>query len=401
MIKIAVMGHGVVGSGVTEVLLHNSDSIAQKAADSIDIKYILDLRPVEGELSDRWITEFEKIEQDDEIAIVVETMGGLKPAYDFVKRCLLAGKSVVTSNKELVAAKGDELLQLAKERNLNFMFEASVGGGIPIIRPIQQCLAGNRILEICGILNGTTNYILTQMVKNGVAFDEALAEAQRLGYAERDPSADIDGLDACRKICILASLAYGKHVYPDSVYTEGIRNITLREVELADKLGYVIKLIGRSVKVDDEHITATVYPALVPQDNILSGVNDVFNAIMVRGDAIGDVVFYGRGAGKLATASAVVGDVIDCAKHIAARKYMSWDGGCDGYVVAHEQDCTRLFIVADESDAEKVFAAFGDCPKVTDGGEIAFITDIGKYGALTDALERSGIKAKTVYNALY
>ncbi|MDD6284481.1 MAG: homoserine dehydrogenase [Firmicutes bacterium] len=401
MVKVAIMGHGVVGSGVTEVLIHNHDSIAEKAADSIEIKYVLDLRPVEGPLADRWITDFATIENDDEVSIVVETMGGLKPAYDFVKRCLSAGKSVVTSNKELVAAKGVELLNIARERNLNFMFEASVGGGIPIIRPIQQCLAGNHILEIRGILNGTTNYILTSMVKNGVPFDDALAKAQQLGYAERDPSADIDGLDACRKICILASLAYGRHVYPEQVYTEGIRNITLDDVKMAEKLGYVIKLIGRSVKLTDNSITATVYPALVPQSDLLSNVDDVFNAIMVRGDAIGDAVFYGRGAGKLPTASAVVADVIDCVKHVTARKYMSWEDGFDGYVVDHNCDCTRLFVVTDTQFADKVSESFSDCETVTDGERLAFITDIGKFGALTEKIKQSGIETKAVYNVLY
>ena len=266
MIYVAVMGHGVVGSGVVEVLCKNAASIAHKAGDSIEIRRILDLRDFpDSPLAGRFTKNFQDILNDPEICIVVETMGGLHPAYEFVKSCLEAGKSVVTSNKELVAAKGDELLEIARENNLNFLFEASVGGGIPILRPLDQCLAANEVYEIAGILNGTTNFMLTQMVENDMSFDDALALAQRLGYAERNPSADIDGDDACRKICILASLAFGRHVYPAQVHTEGIRSITLEDVNYAAALDGVIKLIGRAQKQADGRLYAVVAPMILPK----------------------------------------------------------------------------------------------------------------------------------------
>ena len=333
MIQIAVLGHGVVGSGVVEVLAQNAAHIAQKAGDGIEVKRILDLRSFPDlPYADRFTTSFDDILNDADIRIVVETMGGLHPAYDYVKAALEHGKSVVTSNKELVAAKGDELLAIAKQNNLNFMFEASVGGGIPILRPLDQCLAANQVTEVAGILNGTTNFMLTRMLDDKMDFDEALALAQSLGYAERDPSADVDGHDACRKICILAALAFGKHVYPDQVHTEGIRNLTLTDVAYAAACDSVIKLIGRAV-VDGDKIHAMVAPMMVPNSCLLSGVSDVFNAVMVRGNAVGDTVFYGRGAGKLPTASAVVADVIDEAKHFAARKYLYWESGAADYVL--------------------------------------------------------------------
>lgn len=351
MVSIAIMGHGTVGSGVVEVLKHNCDSISKRAGDQINIKYILDLRDFpDSPFADRFIKDFGVIEKDPEVKIVVECMGGLRPAYDFVKRCLLSGKSVVTSNKELIATMGCELLAIAKERNLNLLFEASVGGGIPIIRPIVQCLAANEISEIVGILNGTTNFILTKMIKEGMDFSDALKMAQDLGYAERDPSADVDGVDTCRKIAILTSLAFGKHVDPNLISTEGITSITLRDVKYAEKWGGVIKLIGRVRRLDDGTVMPTVYPAFIPGYSQLSTVDDVFNAIMVRGDAIGDVMFYGRGAGKLPTASAVVADVVDCVKHIKARKYMYWEESKPGYVKDHLLAVSELFVRAEVSD---------------------------------------------------
>ena len=316
MVYVAILGHGVVGSGVAEVLRKNADSIAHKAGEPIEIRRILDLREFPDlPYADKFTKEFDDILHDPDIRIVVETMGGLHPAYDFVKSCLLAGKNVVTSNKELVAAKGDELLEIAKNNNLNFLFEASVGGGIPILRPIDQCLAANEVYEIAGILNGTTNFMLTRMIEDHMSFEDALALAQKLGYAERNPSADVDGHDACRKICILASLAFGKHVYPEQIHTEGIGNITLDDVKFAEAYGGVIKLIGRVSRLQDGRVSGLVAPMILPAASLLADVNDVFNGIMVRGDAIGDVVFYGRGAGKLPTASAVVADVVDALKH--------------------------------------------------------------------------------------
>ena len=333
MIKIAILGYGTVGSGVAEVLIQNADSIAQKAGRPIEIAKILELRDLPDDpLWPKFTKSFDDIVNDPEISIVVETMGGLRFAYPFVKACLENGKSVVTSNKELVAAKGDELLEIARSNNLNFLFEASVGGGIPILRPLDQCLAANEVTEVAGILNGTTNFMLTKMIEENMSFDDALQLAQELGYAERDPSADVDGADACRKTCILASLAFGRHVFPEQVVTEGIRNVTLDDVDAASAAGGVIKLIGRTRREGDK-VYAFVAPTVVSKTSLIADVRDVFNGILVRGNAIGDVVFYGRGAGKLPTASAVVADVIDEVKHLSARKYLYWEKGAEDYVL--------------------------------------------------------------------
>jgi len=326
MLKIAVMGHGVVGSGVLEVFYKNRASMQRKANKEMDIKYVLDLRDFPGlPYSDKFIKDFELIVNDPEINIVVEVMGGLNPAFTYVKRCLEAGKSVVTSNKELVAAKGAELLKIANDHDVNFFFEASVGGGIPIIRPLHACLVANEIDEIAGILNGTTNFILTKMIREQMTFSDALALAQKLGYAERNPAADVEGHDACRKICILASLAFGKHVYPDEVYTDGITKLTLEDVEYAKNWGGVIKLIGRAKRMPNGKVSVMVSPAFISSDSQLSSVDDVFNAVLVRGDATGDVVFYGKGAGKLPTASAVVADVVDAAKAEHSSTSLRWE----------------------------------------------------------------------------
>ncbi|MCI8359751.1 MAG: homoserine dehydrogenase [Clostridiales bacterium] len=383
MVYIAVMGHGVVGSGVVEVLQQNHAGITSRSKEDIRVKYILDLREFPDlPYADRFTKDFEVIVGDPEVKVVVETMGGLHPAYEYVKRCLRAGKSVATSNKELVACKGAELLRIARDNNVNFLFEASVGGGIPILRPISQCLAANDIFEIVGILNGTTNFILTKMIREQMSFADALTLAQELGYAERDPSADIEGQDACRKICILASLAFGKHVYPEQVGTDGITKITLTDVEYAGSDNCVIKLIGRAKILDGGHIFSAVYPALVSRESQLSSVDDVFNAVMVRGNAIGDVIFYGRGAGKLPTASAVVADVIDCVKHLSARKYLFWEDGKEGYVSDPLEDNTRLYVRAKTEDktaaAEEIRRTFEDARILSrpceDRQELAFIT---------------------------
>lgn len=359
MISVAILGHGVVGSGVAEVLLQNAEPIAEKAGDSLVVKRILDLRTFPDlPYADLFTTDFETIVQDEEIRIVVETMGGLHPAYDFVKACLLAGKSVVTSNKELVAAKGDELLAIAKDKNVNFLFEASVGGGIPILRPLSQCLAGNEIESVAGILNGTTNFMLTRMVQDSMDFESALKLAQDLGYAERNPSADVDGHDACRKICILAALAYGKHVYPEQVYTEGISAITPTDVKYAEAIGRVIKLIGQ-VKRQGDRIQCMVSPLLISKDNLLAQVSDVFNAVQVCGNAVGEVMFYGRGAGKLPTASAVVGDVIDAAQHLTERKPLGWDAGFTDYVLDHADNECAVLLRFETNDKQALLASLG------------------------------------------
>ena len=321
MVQVAVMGHGVVGSGVVEVLENHRESIAKRAKEEINIKYILDIRDFpDSPYADKFTKSFDDILNDEEVKVVAEVMGGVNPAYDFTKKLLLAGKSVVTSNKELVATKGAELLQIAKDNNVNYLFEASVGGGIPIIRPISQCLAANDVVEIAGILNGTTNFILTKMIKENMSFEDALKMAQQLGYAERNPEADVEGHDACRKIAILASLTYGKHIYPELVHTTGISAIALEDVAYASAWGGVIKLIGQVKALDDGTVDICVEPMFIERSSQLAGIDDVFNGILVRGDATGDVVFYGKGAGKLPTASAVVADIIDCVKHLKARK---------------------------------------------------------------------------------
>ncbi len=395
LISVAVLGHGVVGSGVVEILRGNAAHIAHKAGEELVVKRILDLRTFpELPYADLFTANFDDIVNDADIRIVVEAMGGLHPAYEFVKASLLAGKNVVTSNKELVAAKGDELLAIAREKNLNFLFEASVGGGIPILRPLDQCLAANNVLEVAGILNGTTNFMLTKMFEEGMDFGEALALAQQLGYAERNPDADVEGLDACRKIAILASLAFGKHVSPDEVYTEGITAITVADVACAAAYGGVIKLIGRTSLTADGKVYCTVSPMILPRDNLLAGVKDVFNAVMVRGDSVGDVVFVGRGAGKLPTASAVVADVIDCAKHFKARKYLFWEPGEPGrvldYRTATVQKLVRL--TADDMEATKarITAVFGDVPFVEVADALAFVSP-----AMTETTLEAALRALT------
>ena len=314
MINIAVLGYGTIGSGVVEVLRINGDSIFKRAGDEINVKYVLDLKEFPGDpIMDILVHDADIILDDPEVKIVVEVMGGVEPAYSFVKKALLNGKSVVTSNKELVAKHGAELLDLAKEKNLNFLFEASVGGGIPIIRPLNQSLTADEIVEITGILNGTTNYILSKMSEEDIDFETALKNAQALGYAERDPSADVDGHDACRKIAILSSLAYGMQVDFEDIYTEGISHITDIDIQYAKALKARIKLFASSIRDEDESVYAMVAPVMIRADHPLYSVNDVFNGIYVKGNVIGDVMFYGSGAGKLPTASAVVADVVDAA----------------------------------------------------------------------------------------
>lgn len=325
MIHFAIMGHGVVGSGVAEVFFKNQRNLEKKLGQELNLKYVLDLRDFPGlSYSNRFIKDFQTILADPKVSIVAELMGGLHPSYEFVKSCLEAGKSVVTSNKELVAEKGAELLAVAEKKHVSFLFEASVGGGIPIIRPLHQCLAANEINAIAGILNGTTNFILTKMIHEQMSFEDALALAQKLGYAERDPSADVDGYDSCRKISILASLAFGQHVYPKNVHTEGIRRVSLTDVQYSSSWGGVIKLIGQAVKREDGSLLAMVSPAFLDRSSQLAGVDDVFNGILVRGDATGDVVFYGKGAGKLPTASAVMADIIDAAKNTDTERTLHW-----------------------------------------------------------------------------
>lgn len=375
MIKVAIMGYGVVGSGVYEILCKNQKSITKKTAgNTIEVKYILDLRDFPDHENPALFTKnFDDILNDPEVSIVVEVMGGLKPAYDYSKAALLAGKNVITSNKELVAEHGTELMAIAKEQNVNYLFEASVGGGIPIIRPLSQCLLANEIEEIYGILNGTTNYILTKMVQEGASFDDALSEAQRLGYAERNPEADVEGHDARRKIAILASLASGKFVNWKEVPTEGITKITTQDVAFAEKYNAVIKLIGVAKTDEEGKIYIRVSPMVIPKTNQLADVNDVFNAILVKGDSIGDVMFYGRGAGKLPTASAVVADVIDAAKHIHINKLITWKKVEENFMVDPEAVPNRYFVRAKESAVINDFAGAEDLGN--ENGEWFFVTE--------------------------
>ena len=402
MVNVAILGFGVVGSGVAEVLATNGSHIDKKVDDLIRLKYILDVRDFpDSPFADKVIHDFSIIENDPEVNIVVETIGGAKIALDFTRRALAAGKSVVTSNKELVAEHGCELLKLAQEKGVSYLFEASVGGGIPIIRPLNQCLAANEIEEIAGILNGTTNYILTRMIRAGLSFDAALKEAQQNGYAEQDPTADIEGHDACRKICILSSLSFGRHVYPNQVPTEGITGVTLADVAYADACGKKIKLLGRAIRRPDGKVCAFVAPHLVDVENPLAGVEDVFNAIAVRGNAIGDVMFYGRGAGKLPTASAVVADVIDAARHKDAKKRMVWAEGGDDVAVP-PTDLESVWYVRVEGTLEAVKAAFPDCALLPRAGapenEFAFLTPSMTRSALDSQL--AGLKPCSVFRVL-
>lgn len=393
MIDVAIMGHGVVGSGVAEILINHPKRLSAKINNELNVKYILDLRDFNGlSYSDKFVKDYNVILNDPDVKIVAEVMGGVEPAYTFVKNLLLCGKSVVTSNKELVAAKGAELISIAKENNVNFLFEASVGGGIPIIRPMTQCLSANEITEISGILNGTTNFILNKMIVDNMGFEDALKLAQEKGYAEKNPAADIEGHDACRKICILAAIAFGKHIYPDSVKTVGITDISLDDVEAADSFGYVIKLIAHAEKLADGKITAWVRPTLVGRDRILSGVDGVFNAVLVTGDQTGEVLFYGKGAGKEATASAVVADIMDCAKHLDSRKYLFWHDD-DGSAVADTPEKAEAAMVRVSSDdfplLETVFQNnFGALPCIKNKfkNEIQFITEPTTDKALNEKL---------------
>ena len=408
--NVAIMGHGVVGSGVAEILINHSDRISAKIKDDINVKYILDLREFDSlSYSDKFTKNFEDILNDESVKIVAEVMGGVNPAYDFVKKCLESGKSVVTSNKELVAAKGAELIKIAIDKNVNFLFEASVGGGIPVLRPMTQCLSANEITEFSGILNGTTNFILNKMIVDNMSFEDALKLAQELGYAEKDPTADIEGHDACRKVCILATLAFGRHVYPSQVKTEGITNVTLDDVAAADSFGCVIKLIGHAEKLDDEKITAFVRPTVVSRESMLSGVNGVFNAVLVNGDQTGEVMFYGKGAGKEATASAVVADMMDCAKHLKARKYLDWEDTVEGYVVNDTVKEENIFVRISAEDYDSSLEAYkenfkGITEQVTKNEfskEICFITKPIKESVLNEKLNTfKNCKIKTLHTML-
>ena len=377
MINIAVLGYGTVGSGVVEVINTNHESINQRAGEELRIKYVLDLRDFPGDpVQEVLVNDDETIVNDPEVDNVVEVMGGIEPAYTFVKRALLAGKSVCTSNKALVAKHGRELMDIAKEKSINFLFEASCGGGIPIIRVLNSSLTADEIDEVTGILNGTTNYMLYKMSSEGSDFDDVLKEAQAMGYAEADPTADVEGHDACRKIAILSSLAYGKYFDFEEIYTEGITKITPEDMEYAEALGMNIKLLATSKKVDDNAYYAMTAPFLVGKQSPLYSVNDVFNAVFVHGNMLGDSMYYGSGAGKLPTASAVVGDIIDEAKHLHKTIFTRWSSE-PAKLLSMDEVKGRFFVRVREVASEKVNALFGKVKVVKLAqfpGEFAFLT---------------------------
>lgn len=398
MINVAVLGYGTIGAGVVEVLQTNVESIEKKAGQKIVVKHILDLRDFPGDPNqDKVVHDYKIIEEDEDVQIVVECMGGLEPAYTFVKKALMQGRSVATSNKELVAKYGAELIAIAKEKKGNFLFEASVGGGIPIIRPLTQCLTADVIEEISGILNGTTNYMLTKMEEEGMAFDEVLKEAQEKGYAELHPEADIEGYDACRKIAILTSLAYGKQLDFEKIHTEGITNITAEDFRYAQKMGKCIKLLGKSW-TDEGKLYAMVCPMLIDHDHPLAGVRDVFNAIFVHGNMVDDTMFYGRGAGKLPTASAVAADVVDCVKHMGTHIKMIWEQ--EKLELNDFGGFERKYFVRMPGDVswEAIEEAFGPVERVViqDIEEKAFMTAVMKENDYHRAAE----DFDTIYNMI-
>ncbi len=395
MINIAVLGYGTVGSGVVEVINTNQESINKRAGDEIHVKYVLDLRDFEGDpVQEILVHDFNIILQDPEVDIVVEVMGGVEPAYTFTKQALLAGKSVCTSNKELVAKHGAELLAIAKNNQLNYLFEASVGGGIPIIRPLNSSLTADEITEITGILNGTTNYILTEMAEKGAAFEDVLKDAQEKGYAERNPEADVEGYDACRKIAILTSLVVGEQVDYEDIHTEGITKITEKDFQYAKALNASIKLLGTSKKVDDTFYSM-VAPVMIGENHPLIGVNGVFNGIFVHGNVLDDVMFYGRGAGKLPTASAVVSDVVDAAKHKDSNIPTIWDE--KKTKLGKFEDLPNKFFVRmrdkglGEEQLSAIKNAFGNVlyvkvPEIN--GELAFVTETMKEGGFAEQIAK-------------
>lgn len=385
--KIAVMGYGTIGSGVVEVLRINKEKIAKRAGEPVEVKYILDLRDFPGDpMEDKVVKDYQVILKDPEVGVVVETMGGVEPAFTFVKAMLEAGKQVATSNKNLVAAKGAELIKIARDHGVNFQFEASVGGGIPIIRPLNKCLTADEVLEITGILNGTTNYMMTKMTEEGAEFDEVLKDAQDKGYAEKDPTADIEGHDPCRKIAILTSLVVGQQVDFEDIHCEGITKISATDIKYAKKLDRSIKLLASSKKVGDSY-SCMVAPFMLDKNHPLCGVNDVFNAVFLKGNVLGDAMFYGSGAGKLPTASAVVADVVDMVKHQHTNIGVEWNP--EKLTLLDYMDSQNAFFVRTSSDKAAVEAAFGQVSFVESvcDGELAFTTEIMTEAAFAKAAE--------------
>ena len=372
MIQIAIMGLGTVGTGVARVVAENAAQIERKLGEPLQVKTVLVRHFKDGPYRQLMTDDFSRIEEDEDIRVVVETIGGVDAAYEYTKRALNAGKHVVTANKQLVAERGCELLALARKKNVCYLFEASVGGGIPVLHPLTECMAANRIDEIYGILNGTSNYILTRMVRTGAFFTDALREAQAKGYAEADPTADVEGIDAGRKICILADLAFGRQVDPAAVPMEGIRHLSLRDVKIAQRAGYRVKLLGRAVRLSGSGRTAYVAPHLIPEDHPLANVEDVFNAVVVRGNATGEVMFYGRGAGEMPTASACVADVME-ALQTGRRKDLGWNSSPEGFTDPGTLRSRWYFRI--EGSLTDAAAAFGQVEVLSEDGETAFLTE--------------------------
>lgn len=373
MSKIAILGLGTVGTGVAKVVAENARQIERKLGEPLTVKSILVRHFKDGPYRQLMIDNFSHIERDEEIRVVVETIGGVDAAYEYTKRALEAGKHVVTANKQLVAEKGCELLKLARKKNVNYLFEASVGGGIPVLHPLTECLCANRVDEIYGILNGTTNYILTRMVRTGAFFSDALREAQAKGYAEADPTDDVQGIDAGRKICILADLAFGAQVRPEDVPMEGITKLSLRDVKVAQRAGYRIKLLGRCLRMPGGGRTAYVAPHLVPEERPLANVEDVFNAVVIKGNAVGEVMFYGRGAGELPTASACVSDVLESLRRNPRQEEIGWSSDFDGFIDPMEVSTRFYFRI--EGSLTDAAMAFGQVEVLSEDGETGFLTD--------------------------
>ena len=403
MVNVAILGFGVVGSGAAEVLYNNREIIEKKLGTPVQVKRILDLREFPDSPFGHLVThDFNDILNDTDIQIVAEMMGGSHPAYDFTKACLEAGKSVVTSNKEVVARFGAELLALAEQNGVRYLFEASVGGGIPIIRPMINDLASNEIISVNGILNGTTNYILTQMLENGTAYEAALKDAQAKGYAEANPAADVEGLDAARKIVILAALAFGTLLSPDKIHCEGITKITAEDAETAKALGCSVKLIGHTELVDGK-VLAMVSPRMIPAANPLSGVSDVFNGILVDANMLGEAMFYGKGAGKLPTASAVVADIIDIVAHLGtAVRSPKFAVATDAdYADFNAYACRRCFAFKNAADADKAIASvFGAVQTMTVADRIAFISDALTEAEVTEKAAATGLQLVSAIRVL-
>ena len=389
MKKAALLGCGIVGGGVAAIFRDNAAYLEKSVGEPVELKYILEKRDVSGEpWADRVVGDFSIIESDPEISVVAECIGGVGVAYDFVKRALAAGKSVVTCNKQLIAERGLELLEIAERKGVFLLFEASVGGGIPLIRPLTNCLSANRIEEVCGIVNGTTNYILTQMIQCGQDFDSALKDAQALGYAEADPSADVDGIDAMRKICILADLCFGSNVPPEKVSTEGIRGVAMEDALLAERLGFTVKLLAHAKRLDGERFTAFVAPHMVPNSSLLANVSGVMNAVLVRGNAVGETLFYGAGAGRMPTASAMVADILDTMRRGNGRKFIEWGPEKPGCLVAPDDVPARWFV---RCAGECVNALAADC--VSENGFCAAVTEPMLRAQLAEKLGGADVKS--------